>query len=163
MVPLLSRLDQLLGFLLKAVVVLTGLAVAVMLVVGIFFRSALEHPVFGLEEIVLFSVMWFYMCGAVLASRERSHLAADFMSVMVSDPRKLRIIGIATTAISLVLAIFFTAWAWSLVSWGIERGQSTPVFSLPMWVSQASLLFAAVCFVLYLARDLLRDLSGKEY
>lgn len=158
----LSFLDRTLGAILKIVVFVTGLAVALMLVVGIFFRSVLERPVFGLEEIVFFGVMWFYMCGAVLASRERSHLAADFTAVIFNNPRTLRVLGLVATLVSLVMAVFFVDWSWSLVSWGLERGQSTPVFHLPMWVSQASLLFAAVCFVVYLSRDLIRDLTGKE-
>lgn len=157
---LLSYLDAGLGGLLKVAVVLTGLAIALMLAAGIFFRSVLEAPVFGLEEIVLFCVMWFYMAGAVLASRERSHLAADFVTVIFENPKVLKVIGMIATVISLIMALFFTDWSWSLVSWGLDKGQTTPVFHLPMWVSQASMLFAAVCFVLYLARDLITDLRG---
>lgn len=159
---LISLLDTGLGGLLKAAVVLTGLAIAFMLVIGIFFRSVLETPVFGLEEIVLFCVMWFYMAGAVLASRERSHLAADFVTVLFENPRVLKIVGLVATSISLIMALFFTNWSWSLVSWGIAKSQSTPVFHLPMWISQASMLFAALCFVLYLARDLINDLRGMS-
>lgn len=155
---LFSHLDAGLGGLLKLVVVLTGLAIALMLAAGIFFRSVLQAPVFGLEEIVLFSVMWFYMAGAVLASRDRSHLAADFVTVIFSNPRTLKIIALIAALVSLVMAVFFSTWAWSLVSWGLDRGQSTPVFHLPMWISQASMLFAAVCFVIYLARDVINDI-----
>ncbi|SCM66552.1 TRAP transporter small permease [Donghicola eburneus] len=157
---ILSYFDAGLSGLLKTLVVLTGLAIAGMLTIGIFFRSVLETPVFGLEEIVLFCVMWFYMAGAVLASRERSHLAADFVTVIFENPRILKVIGIIATLISLIMAAFFTDWSWSLVSWGLDRGQTTPVFHLPMWVSQASMLFAAVCFVLYLLRDFISDIRG---
>lgn len=157
---ILSYFDAGLSGLLKTLVVLTGLAIAGMLTIGIFFRSVLETPVFGLEEIVLFCVMWFYMAGAVLASRERSHLAADFVTVIFDNPRVLKVIGIVATLISLIMAAFFTDWSWSLVSWGLDRGQTTPVFHLPMWVSQASMLFAAVCFVLYLLRDFINDIRG---
>ena len=118
---LFSHLDAGLGGLLKLVVVLTGLAIALMLAAGIFFRSVLQAPVFGLEEIVLFSVMWFYMAGAVLASRDRSHLAADFVTVIFSNPRTLIIIALIAALVSLVMAVFFSTWAWSLVSWGLDR------------------------------------------
>lgn len=158
----LSILDAGLGALLKTAVILSGLAIAVMLVAGIFFRSFFDAPVFGLEEIVLFCVMWFYMAGAVLASRERSHLAADFISVIFSNPRLLKVFGLIATLVSLIMALFFVNWSWSLVAWGLEKGQSTPVFQLPMWISQASLLFAAICFALYLARDVVSDLRGMR-
>ena len=158
----LSYLDVGLAGLLKTAVVVTGLAIAGMLAAGIFFRSVLETPVFGLEEIVLFCVMWFYMAGAVLASRDRSHLAADFVTVIVSNPRVLKAVALVAALISLGMAICFTTWSWSLVSWGLEKGQTTPVFHLPMWVSQASMLFAAACFVVYLLRDVIADLRGMR-
>lgn len=156
----LKWLDTLLMSVVKPVVVILGLTVALLLAVGVFFRSVLDHPVFGLEEIMLLAVMWFYMLGATLASRERSHLSADFLAAFVKNPTILRAAAVLSSMISLFVSIMVLTWAWDLVSWGYQRGQSTPVFAIKLWVSQASLLVASAFFVLYLLRDLAYQIHG---
>lgn len=161
-VPILKCLDVLVVRIIQPILVVVGLAVAVMLAVGIFSRAVLGKPVFGLEEIMLMSVMWFYMLGAALASRERAHLSADFVHVISSNPKVWRAASIVSTAVSLGVAVMFVTWAWDLFAFGLARGQTTPVFSIPMWVSQLSLLVAAVAFVIYLIRDLIMELMGRD-
>lgn len=158
---LLKTLDTILVRLMHWVVALAGLLVAIALVLGIFSRSVLNAPIFGLEELMLLGVMWFYMLGAALASRERSHLSADFVKVICDNPKHLRVAALFSTAVSLFIALMFVYWSWSLVSFGLQKGQSTPVFGIPWWVSQYSLLVASVLFVIYLMRDLMQQITGR--
>lgn len=158
----LSSLDALVERIINPILTVVGLAVALMLAYGIFSRAILGKPVFGLEELTLMGAMWFYMLGAVLASRERSHLSADFVHVMTSSPKIHRAASLLSTVISLGVAVMFVTWAWDLLSFGLKRGQSTPVFGIPQWVSQASLFVASVAFVIYLIRDLILELSGRD-
>lgn len=158
---LLKTLDTILVRLIHWVVALVGLLVAIALALGIFSRSVLNAPIFGLEELMLLGVMWFYMLGAVLASRERSHLSADFVQVICDNPKRLRVAALFSTAVSLFIALMFVYWCWSLVSFGLQKGQSTPVFGIPWWVSQYSLLVASVLFVIYLMRDLIQQITGR--
>lgn len=153
-------MDKLIEAIINPVLAVIGISVAVMLTVGILTRAILGSPMFGLEEIVLFGIMWFYMLGAVLASRERSHLSADFVEVFTHNPKAISIFKVLATLISLVIAILFATWSFDLVSWGIEKQQSTPVFNIPWYLSQGSLFVAAVLFIFYLFRDLVIDLGS---
>lgn len=159
---ILKSLDALVVRVINPILVLVGLAIAVMLAIGIFSRAVLGKPVFGLEELMLLSAMWFYMLGAALASRERAHLSADFVQVMTTNPKILRAASLISTAISLGVSVMFATWAWNLFSFGLERGQTTAVFGIPWWVAQVSLFVAAVAFVIYLIRDLILELSGAN-
>lgn len=160
--PILKCIDALVVRIINPVLVIVGLAVALMLAVGIFSRSVLGKPVFGLEEVMLLSVMWFYMLGAALASRERSHLSADFVQVLSSNPKVWRAASLVSTIISLGVAVMFVTWAWDLFAFGLERGQTTAVFAIPWWVSQVSLVVASIAFVIYLIRDLILELAGAR-
>lgn len=157
---LLRMLDGLLLRIIQPIVIFIGLSVAFMLAIGIFSRAVLGSPIFGLEELMLLGIMWFYMLGAALASRERSHLSADFVKVMSSNPKIWRLAAVFSSAISLIVAAMFVTWAWDLFSWGWQKGQTTPVFGIPWWVSQSSLFAASLCFVAYLARDLVNDIKA---
>ncbi|KJS43117.1 MAG: hypothetical protein VR71_11685 [Roseovarius sp. BRH_c41] len=161
MLNVLKTLDRIVVRIVHPILVVVGLMVAVLLVVGIVSRAFLGAPIFGLEEIMLLAIMWFYMLGASLASRDRSHLTADFVGVMTSNPRVIRGAALLSTAISLGVAMMFVWWAWSLLSFGLSRGQSTPVFGIPWWVSQSSLFVASILFVIYLTRDLVLEITGK--
>lgn len=146
--------------LLRPVIVFFGLSVAFMLAYAIFARAVLNKPVFGIEEVMLLCVMWFYMLGATVATRGRSHLKADFVKVMFKSEKVHRAAALISTVISLIIAIMIVRWSFDLMLWGLKKGQKTPVFSMPQVWSQASLLFTAVFFVLYNLRDLVLELKG---
>lgn len=157
-----KTLDRTLIFIVNPILIVIGLAVPLMLTIGIFSRAVVGAPVFGLEEIMLIAVMWFYMLGASLASRERSHLRADFIKVLSQNPTVWRVADIVSTVISLFVAIFFVLWSFDLFAWGVMRGQSTPVFGLPWVISQGSLFVASILFVCYLVRDLVFEFTGQQ-
>jgi TRAP-type C4-dicarboxylate transport system permease small subunit len=60
------------------------------------------------------------------------------------------------------MAVFFVTWSYSLFAWGLEKGQVTPVFSIPQYVSQSSLFVASVLLLLYMLRDFIHDV-GKLF
>jgi len=152
-----DRVDAALSKVIRMVVVVLSLFIAGAMVLGIFMRSALHAPMLGLEEIILFSVMWLYMMGAALASRERSHLSADFVAVYVKSARVRNTLHLAATLVSLAMVVAFVVWSYDLLAWGLTKRQSTPVFQLPLYLSQASLFFASLLFLFYMLRDVMHD------
>lgn len=158
----LERIDKILARIIEPILVVVGLLMALGFVLGIVFRVGFNTPIFGLEELILFGVMWFYMLGAVLASRNREHLSADLVDV-VSDSETVRWgFTLVSTIISILICLFFLYCAFDLFTWGLQRGQVTPIFSLPWVFAQSSLLFAAVFFLLYLLRDLIHLIRGEQ-
>ena len=121
-------------------------------------RSAFNAPLLGLEEMILFCVMWLYMLGAVLASRDRSHLSADFVSAFIHNVRIKNALQMTAKLVSMVAVVAFVVWSFDLLHWGLTMQQSTPVFRLPLYLSQASVFVASLCFLLYQLRDLISDL-----
>ncbi|MCE8021872.1 TRAP transporter small permease subunit [Halomonas sp. MCCC 1A11036] len=152
-------LDWLLDRLVGPFVAVLGLFIALAFAAGITLRS-LGISLFGMEELVLFAVVWFYMLGAVLASKDRAHLQADFIPVMVKSEALALTIRIVATVISMLMAGLFMLWSHELLQWAFSRRQSTPVFSLPIYIAQASLFIAAVFMTLYLVRDLVSDIKA---
>lgn len=157
----LKKIDTLISRIIRPLVVVIGLGVPLMLVIGIAARALFGAPVFGLEEIMLLAILWFYMLGATLASREGSHLKADFVDVMTENPAIRRAAAIASTIISILAGLAFCYWATDFLAFSLSRGQTTPVFAIPFWISQASVLVAAILLTAYLIRDLVLLLRGE--
>ncbi len=159
LLSIIAILDTIIGIALKPVIVIASLFIAFTLTIGIVCRSILHVPVFGLEELILLSVMWLYMLGAVLASRERTHLSADFFQTFCKNQTIVKWVHLLANLISLAMAILFITWAYALASWGFEKGQVTPVFGIPMYFSQGALFVASILLSFYLVRDLLNDIK----
>jgi TRAP-type C4-dicarboxylate transport system permease small subunit len=153
----LARLDRALSATLKTGAVVLGLAVACLMVLGVITRYVLGEPWFGLEEVTLLCVMWLYMVGASMACRERSHLQAGLMPLLLKSPLALSVVRSLTSLIALIMAIFIARWSFDLITWGLAKAQASPVFGIPWVVSQGSLFVGSVFFALYLSRDLVHD------
>lgn len=153
-------IDWLLDRIIAPIVAIIGLFVALSFVVGITARSFLGIPLFGVEELVLIAVIWFYMLGAILASKNSAHLRADFIPVVVKNEKVILAFRIIATVISILMAGLFVLWSNELFQWALQRSQTTPVFSIPIYVSQVSLLTAALFMTLYLVRDLINDIRA---
>jgi TRAP-type C4-dicarboxylate transport system permease small subunit len=156
-----GRVDACFAVLIKPVVIVLSLMIAGLMTYGVVMRSLFDHPVFGLEEYILMASMWLYMLGAVLASRDRTHLSADFIQVMTSNPKVIKAFQVISTLISLAMAILFSVWAFDLMVWSFNKGQVTTVHQLPWAASQCSLFVASVFLIFYLLRDVLKDISSS--
>jgi len=154
---LIGLIDKILTMIVIPVVVVLSIAIASMLAWGIFSRSLLNAPVFGLEELVLISAMWLYMLGAVLAAKDRSHLTADFVSVIFKNEKLIAGFAILATTISIVMSLYFVSWSYELMAWSLKKAQITPVFKLPWYISQSSLFVGSLALVFYLIRDFIKD------
>jgi len=152
-------IDSAISTVINPIVIILSLLITGMLTVGIASRIVIGDPIFGLEEIVLICVMWLYMLGATLAAKERTHLAADFVQVITKNRKIIHFMKLVASIISLIIAIFFATWSYDLVTWAIEKKQTTPVFHIPWYYSQGSLFCASIFFIIYLTRDVINDLT----
>ncbi|MEO0368643.1 MAG: TRAP transporter small permease subunit [Pseudomonadota bacterium] len=155
-------LDALVKTIIKPLIAIIGFLLAFLIVAGVVSRSLLSQPLFGVEEIVLISVMWFYMLGAVLASKDRTHLTADFLPMMTDSVLALKISKLAASLLSLLIAGVFVVWSFDLATWSIERQQTTPVFGLPWALSQCSPFVCASLMAIYAVRDVVADLISLQ-
>lgn len=160
LISVLRRVDSLLGMIKKTIAVVLSVVIVLLMVLEVITRYVFGEPFFGLEELTLISVMWLYMIGASMASRERSHLKADIVQFIVRNDRALRVITALATLIALVMAVMIAQWSFDLMAWGYRKQQTTPVFAIPWVFSQSSLFFGSLAFVLYLARDLFHDVRS---
>ena len=138
-----------------------SLIVAGGMVTGIVARSLLNPPLLGLEEIILFTVMWLYMLGAALASRESSHLSADFLSDYLQDSRWQRPVKVLAKLVSLIAVAAFVIWSFDLFAWGLTMEQSTPVTRMPFYIVQSSMFIASLLMLIYTLRDTLKLLEQE--
>ncbi|MDI3325777.1 TRAP transporter small permease [Pontibacterium granulatum] len=161
-----SNLDHFSNRALKALAVVSSIAVVVLMLFLVVARYILGWSVVGVMELVIIAGMWLYMSGAMIASHQNEHLVVDFLYQQLQSDRARAIhqmlIGLGTA----VICIFFMVWSWKMLAWGMKRPQTTPGLSIPLWLPQASIMLASVTCFAYAVRDTLRSISqlksGKD-
>ncbi len=130
-----------------------GLVVSSILVTVITFAAvitrALNINFLGYEEILIICAFWLYMLGTAYGSFEDSHIKADVIVVMMPEGRTKSMVAMVRNTLSLVLGIIFLLWALQLFQWTIIMENKTPVWRIPMTVSQSSLLFGLTVATFY--------------
>lgn len=122
-----------------------GLIVSNILVTIVTFAAviarALNLNLLGYEEILLIFAFWLYMIGSAYGSYEKSHIKADIIVVLMKEGFTKDLISILRDGLSVCLGIIFFLWALQLARWNLQTGAVTPAWRIPVFVSQASLLF----------------------
>lgn len=130
-----------------------GLVVSACLVTVITFAAVITRAMninfLGYEEILIICAFWLYMLGASYGSFEKSHITADVIVVVMPESFAKSLIALLRNTFTLVLGIIFLLWAFQLFEWTIEMQTKTPVWRIPVTVSQSSLLFGLVMITFY--------------
>ena len=142
----------------KGILILVSLMLSGVMVTEVVLRYFLDLDIWGWEELAMIFAMWLYMIGAAMAAHDRSHLKTEVMSLLLKDPRKLRIVVAIATLIALVMAGFMTYWSSDLVLWGLKKHSETPVYGIPWVVAQSSLFFAGILIMIYFLHELVDNI-----
>ena len=157
--------DRNLMRLLSTIIIVTNLAVTGLVLFLVLARFVLGWSVVGVLELATLSAMWLYMCGAVVAARNREHLVVDFLTQSLTNPKMRALHNLAVSAIMVVLSLFFVRLANDMVAWSIARPQTTAALSLPLMIPQSAIVVASVLCAIYALRDLvhaIRNLMGGQ-
>ena len=161
MVKLLRSLDRFIEKLQNWILLLTGTAITMMILVNALFRF-LKVDWFGSEDLILFVAFWLYFTGSACASREGTQISADMLTLFVKNPAVLRAISVVKDLVSLIMAAVFTGWAVRFVRWQYQLNATSAVYKLPTIISLIPILICFALWTVYLLRDLLRSFTKGE-
>lgn len=160
---ILKKIDRAFEWVEEWILVITGTAVGLMILVNAACRF-LTIDWFGSEELTLFVAMWLYFVGSICASRDKTHISADMMTLFTKSEKVLNIIGVVKNAIGLVVCGMMVKWCYSYVSWQAGLGAKSAIYKVPVIVATIPILLAFIFWCVYLIRDIvinIQILSGK--
>ena len=153
-----SKGARLLAGAIDALAILATLAVAALTVFIVIARFA-EIAVVGIHEIILLAAVLMYMLGAVISSRNGTHLRVDWLDSQLTRPRMKAVQRLAIAAVSLITTGFFVYWTYRMFAWGLVRPQHTPAYGIPLWIPQAAFLIGSLGCFFYALRDTVTALA----
>ena len=153
-VDLLRTLDRVLAQVAGWVIIAASLVLITLVAFLVLDRLAIGTPWMGIHELALMAAMWLYMVGAIVALRNREHIAVDYLATKITNPRALAILAMVNALIVLVITLFFARLAWDMWHWTTLRPQRTPALGLSQLWAQSALIVAAIFAVIYALRDM---------
>ena len=145
--------------LLSAIAIFTSVMVVGLMIFLVIARYLLGLSIVGLHELILLFVLQLYMVGALIAAQRKNQVTVDWLSQRFAGSSASEWHSAIIAALTLSATVFFAVWAWWMLSWGIQRPQTTPTLGLPLWISQVSILFCAVGCAGFALRDLVQSIT----
>lgn len=140
---------------------ISGAFIVVAMVVTVFMRYVLRTNLFGMEEVILAVVIWFYFLGAVNGSMEDSQIRADLVTVIVKNEKVKRGIAIFSRIVEIVVLVFLIIMSFQLIMLNLERMPSTTALRIPYVIPQFSILLGFVLMLIYSIGHFIVILSSK--
>lgn len=116
MIAFLKRADHVIFKIQEYICIITSVLITSLIVIAAIMRYILGINFGGSEELVLFAAFWFYFTGSSLAYRDDAHINADMTSLLFKSEKAKKRMAVVKYAVSMVIAIVATAWAFQFVS-----------------------------------------------
>lgn len=117
-------------------------------------RYVFHMPLMGIEELLLFPIIWLYMLGGANASRERNHIICGILSLYITKPKSIALFNLTRTVISMIVSLWLTYWALWFFTYSLSRWKLSDLLYLPMFFGESALFIGLLLMTLYTAVEL---------
>lgn len=159
MIVFLKRADHVIYKIQEYICIITSVLITSLIVIAAIMRYILGINFGGSEELVLFAAFWFYFTGSSLAYRDDEHINADMTSLLFKNEKAKKRMAVVKYAVSMVIAIVATAWAFQFVSWSFELWPTTPIYKLPLALSRLSIIVSFILMSIYVLIHLIKSVA----
>lgn len=115
----------------------------------------------GVLEVVMVFAVWLYMLGAILASKNNTHLEVDLLALSLKGTKAISYHKIYVSLVTVAVTFLFSYLAYKMVMWGINLPQSTPALSIPLTLPSSAILVAALACLAFALRDLYLSIISR--
>jgi len=145
----------------ESVIFATGSFVALAMFIQVLLRYVFHAPLFGLEEISVLVVSWFYFFGAAYSVHCESYIKADILSLVVKNPKIVRFFNILSLILTIVANLLLFYYGLKFAIWSSINNVVTPTFLISKNYSFSALLVGCMLMILHFALILQREIKRK--
>jgi len=155
----LKKLDGILEKCENGIVIVTGIVVCLIIFGNAILRYLFKLDFYGNEEIILFFAFWLYFTGSSIAAKKRTHINADMVSMFTKNIKIINSFHLIRDVINMLMTIIASVWSCQYVMWSASMGAKSPVFKLPMLISQIPIMLSFFIWTCYAVRDLYKSIG----
>jgi len=153
-----------LDFLVKGeeiIIVATGIFISVAMFIQILLRYVFHAPLFGLEEISLLIVGWFYFIGSAYSVHTESYIKADILPLIVKNNRIRKGFNIVSLVLTIIATLLLSFYGFQYALWSGGANVVTPTFLISVNYGFYALVVGGLLMSLHFFLLLLREIKRK--
>lgn len=132
-----------------------------LVVVQVILRYVFQIPLMGIEELLLFPMVWLYMLGGVNASETKTHIECGVLTVYIKKAKTMKLLMITKTLISSAVGLWLMYWAYWFFEYSFTRWKTSDLLYIPMFFGESSIFIGILLMVIYAIAQLVEYI--KEY
>jgi len=141
----------------KLFIFLSGLFISLAMFVQVLLRYVFSAPLFGVEEISILIVSWFYFIGSAYCVHEQSDIKVDILFLFVKSSRIRNICRKFSLVVSMITAGILFYYTLHYALWMAEADVTTPVFMISQNVGFSAIVVGSALMVFHLFSLLLKE------
>ena len=145
----------------RTIIIVYSLFMSVVIVAMVVCRYFLQIPLMWWEEIILYSLFWFYLVGAAYATYDRSHIKGGVVQLFIKNrPRVLASFHAGAAFLCMGLSGLCTAWGYNNFIWNLEIDSRSTQLFLPLAYSTLSLPVGFILMAMYFLTEFIGSVRG---
>lgn len=144
-----SRFTKVIRNVYQSAIFLSGMIILLAMIATVLLRYVFKMNLFGMDEIILCFVFWFYFFGGVNGSMEDSHIRADVAATFIKSEKVLWGLRLVTRSIEIVVQVFLIVLSVQLFITNCQRMPSTQGLKIPYIVPQFAIVVGFILMTLY--------------
>lgn len=145
----------------ETIIFVSGCFIALAMFGQVVLRYIFRTPLFGLEEISVLVVSWFYFIGAAYSIHTGSYIKADVLPLITKNPHIIRISNIVSFILTLVATLLLFYYTSKFAIWMDSANVVTPTFLISQNVSFSALVVGSLLMSLHFFLLLYKEIKRK--
>lgn len=126
-------------------------ALMLLLMIGyeVFARYVLKSSLMGIEELMLFPIIWLYMLGGANASYEKSHIECGILTLYIKKERSKLIFDAIKRTLCIIILAWICYWGFYFFSYSLKTWKLADITYAPLFFCEYS-AYRRICADVYL-------------
>lgn len=121
----------------------------ILVCIQVVLRYVFEAPLMGIEELMLFPIIWLYMIGGANASMDRSHISCGILTLYIKKPFSIAMFHSVKSLISVVVSVWLTYWAYWFFDYSFSMWKESDLLYIPMFYAESAVFVGLVLMTGY--------------
>lgn len=137
-------------------------ALVILVAAQIILRYVLKLPLLGIEEIMMYPIIWLFMIGGASASLRDEHIECGMLESFVSNPSTISAFNILKYFSSFAISGVLCTYTYQMAKYSLKIWKTSGTLYIPMFYAEAAMFVGMLLMFAYSTFHLWRVISTKK-
>ena len=144
----------------RAIALFTCIAIPLIVVYQVLLRYVFHHPLMGIEELLVFFIIWLYMVGGSVASEQRNHIECGILTLYIKKDLSMRIFKTFKSLFGVIIACWLSYWAWWYLTYSFKIWKYSDILRIPMFIAESAIFVGFALMLLFTFIELIDNVKS---